>query len=149
MRRTRRWLVLGALVSALGLAAAACGGGGTNVSSGAGFLGNVSGSANTANSGTPAKGGTVTHTIEKNITNWNPETADGNTFDFIQVLNMIYPNLFLYLPDVSVKLNTDILVSATQTNTSPETIVYKIQPNAVWSDGVPINADVPQKAVPG
>ena len=33
------------------------------------------------------------------------------------------------------------MVSAEQTSTSPQTIVYKIQPNAVWNDGTAITAD--------
>jgi peptide/nickel transport system substrate-binding protein len=38
-------------------------------------------------------------------------------------------------------MNTDLLTSATVTSTSPQTVVYKINPKAVWSDGKPINVD--------
>jgi peptide/nickel transport system substrate-binding protein len=38
-------------------------------------------------------------------------------------------------------LNTQFVTSATETSTSPQTIVYKINPKAVWQDGTPINAD--------
>ena len=44
------------------------------------------------------------------------------------------------MPDLSVFLNTDLLTSATLTSTSPQTIVYKINPKAVWSDGQPITS---------
>jgi peptide/nickel transport system substrate-binding protein len=33
------------------------------------------------------------------------------------------------------------MVSAEQTSTSPQTIVYKIQPDAIWSDNTEITAD--------
>jgi peptide/nickel transport system substrate-binding protein len=38
-------------------------------------------------------------------------------------------------------LNENLLVSAEQTSTSPQTIVYEIRPEAVWNDGTPITAD--------
>src|SRR5262249_38058362 len=37
--------------------------------------------------------------------------------------------------------NSDLMVSAELTNQSPQTVVYKIQPNAVWNDGTAISAD--------
>jgi peptide/nickel transport system substrate-binding protein len=38
-------------------------------------------------------------------------------------------------------LNTELVTSATVVKSNPQTIVYQINPKAVWSDGVPINAD--------
>ena len=97
--------------------------------------------ADTYNSGTPKQGGSVTWTIEKTMDNWNLLSAEGNTFDYGQIINALAPSTFLYNPSYSVSMNTNLLVSATETSTSPETVVYKIQPNAVWSDGTAINAD--------
>jgi len=94
------------------------------------------------NSGTTKQGGTITYTIEKTITGWNLDDTDSNTFDFQEVLDGVLPQgPFINTPDLKPTLNTDLMVSAEQTSTSPQTIVYKIQPNAVWSDGTPINAD--------
>jgi peptide/nickel transport system substrate-binding protein len=97
--------------------------------------------ADTYNSGTPKQGGSVTWTIEKTMDNWNLLSAEGNTFDYGQIINALAPSAFLFNPSYSVSMNTDLLVSATETSTSPETVVYKIQPNAVWSDGTAINAN--------
>src|SRR5262249_43494939 len=62
-------------------------------------------------------------------------------FDFQEVLDGILPNAFNTNPDFSVVVNTDMLSSAEQTSASPQTIVYKIKPDAVWNDGTPISAD--------
>jgi peptide/nickel transport system substrate-binding protein len=94
------------------------------------------------NGGTTKQGGTITYTIEKTITGWNLNNADSNTFDFQEVLDGVLPQgPFINTPDLKPTLNTDLVVSAEQTSTSPQTIVYKIQPNAVWNDGTPITAD--------
>jgi peptide/nickel transport system substrate-binding protein len=97
--------------------------------------------ANTVNSGKTTGTGSATWTIEKHIDSWNTLTNAGNTFDFGQALNPIYPTVFIINPDYSITLNTDMMVSAEQASTSPLTIVYKIKPEAKWSDGEPISAD--------
>jgi peptide/nickel transport system substrate-binding protein len=97
-------------------------------------------SPNTCNTGTPKAGGEMTYTIEKPITGWNLNNALSNTFDFGEVLDGILPGAFTATPDLKPALNTDVMVSAQQTNTSPQTLVYKIQPNAVWNDGTQIDA---------
>jgi peptide/nickel transport system substrate-binding protein len=57
-----------------------------------------------------------------------------------EIMNPVWPTVFVVQPNISLKLDTDYVTSATVTSTSPQTIVYKINPKAVWSDGVPINA---------
>jgi peptide/nickel transport system substrate-binding protein len=96
---------------------------------------------NTCNGGKTKAGGTLTYTIEKTITGWNLNDTDSNTFEFQEVLDGILPNAFNTNPDFSVVVNTDMLSSAEQTSASPQTIVYKIKPDAVWNDGTPISAD--------
>jgi len=92
------------------------------------------------NSGTPQKGGTVTYTIEKPITGWNLNNANSNTFDFAEVLDGVLPQPIIATPDLKPIVNPDVMVSAQQTNANPQTLVYKIKPTAVWSDGKPIDA---------
>ncbi|WP_034268238.1 ABC transporter family substrate-binding protein [Actinospica robiniae] len=141
-RQRRRWTVVCAAM-ATGLALlAGCGGSGNSSSSGNSTQ-SISGTsaADTFNSGTPKQGGSVTWTIEKTMQNWNVLSADGNTFDYAQVVNPLTPSTYIFNPSYQVTLNSDLLVSASQTSSSPQTVVYKIQPNAVWSDGTPINAD--------
>lgn len=139
--RGRRRLVV-ALAGATGLALlAACSGssGGSSGSSSTSISGTSA--ADTYNSGTPKQGGSVTWTIEKTMQNWNLLSANGNTFDYGQIINGLTPSTYLFNPSYAVTMNSDLLVSATETSTSPQTVVYKIQPNAAWSDGTPINAD--------
>jgi len=111
--------------------------GGNEVTSGL-----VTGDPNTVNTAPVKQGGTLTYVIEKNITDWNVNTSEGNVFETAEVMNALEPQVYIAQPDTStVKLNTDLMVSADQTSTDPQTIVYKIQPNAVWNDGEPIDAD--------
>jgi len=139
MRTRKRGYVGLAGVAAIALAVAGCGGSSGGKSSQGGAPPT---NANTINSAKVKPGGTMTYTIEKNIQNWNVSTATGNTFDTAEVTELLYPSAYVYNPDLSnVTLNKDLLVSADLTSQNPETVVYKIQPNAKWTDGVPITAD--------
>lgn len=100
-------------------------------------------SPNTCNSADPAtlkQGGQLVYAIEKNIANWNLLSNEGNVFDNAEVLKAVLPYTFFTQPDLSVAMNDTLLESAKVTSNNPETIVYKIKKNAVWSDGTPINA---------
>jgi len=132
------WAAVGAMSAAV---LAGCGG--SSGSSGSSSSGNLAGTpaADTFNSGTAQHGGKITWTIEKTMQNWNVLSAVGDTFDYSQVLNGLYPAAFITNPSYKVTMNSDLLASATQTSTSPQTVVYQIKPNAIWSDGVPITAD--------
>jgi peptide/nickel transport system substrate-binding protein len=101
----------------------------------------TSGEPNTVNTAEVTAGGTMTYVLEKTIDNWNILTSAGIQFETAEVLNSIYPLVFTALPDLTPSLNTDLMVSAEQTNASPQTLVFKIRPEAVWSDGKPINID--------
>jgi len=145
---SRRTLALqtGAIATAVALAATACGSSKSNggSSSGSGSQTSVAG-RNTVNAATVKQGGKITWTIEKTVQDWNPLTSLGNTFDYAQVTNGIYPNVYVPQPDYSLVLNTDLVAGDPQvtnaSGSSPQKIVYKIQPNAKWSDGTPITAD--------
>ena len=95
--------------------------------------------ANTCNSGTPTAGGTLTYVLEKTIPGWNLLLSTSNVFELNEVEDGLFPQVYIATPDLKAKLNTDLMVSATQTKTSPQTIVYKVKPNAVWNDGTPID----------
>ncbi|HEY2673697.1 MAG TPA: ABC transporter family substrate-binding protein, partial [Rugosimonospora sp.] len=130
-------LIAGAL-----LVLTACGGGSAPTTGGGnqGSLADCASKPNTCNGGTTKKGGTFTYTIEKTISNWNVNSAEGSSFDFVEVLDGVLPGVWNVNPDYSVTLNTDLMVSAEQTSSSPQTIVYKIKPDAVWNDGAPVSA---------
>ena len=134
-----------ALAVAAALAVSACGGGdGDQAGQGAGVLANCQEQPNTCNSAPRAElrdGGQVAFAIEKNIPNWNLYSAEGNVLETGLVLRAVLPKTYYTQPDLKVALNRNLLVSAEQTNTNPQTIVYRIQPDAAWADGTPITAD--------
>lgn len=55
-----------------------------------------------------------------------------------QVLAQVWPSAFYTEPDGAQVLNTSLLVSATEVSSQPQTVVYQINPRAVWSDGNPV-----------
>ena len=101
----------------------------------------LTGNPDTINTASVTKGGTLTYALEKTIDNWNVLTSAGDTFETAEVMNSIWPAAFNVLPDLGPSMNADLLTSATVTTASPQTIVYVINPKAVWSDGTPITAD--------
>jgi peptide/nickel transport system substrate-binding protein len=139
--------------AAISLALAACGSsGGSSSSSSGGSSNGASGTkgtgnftdcgtkANDCNSGKTKTGGTVTYTIEKTISGWNVNSAASNTFDYAEALDGVLPFVFNVTPDLKPVLNDNMMVSAEQTKADPQTLVYKIKPNAVWDDGSQIDA---------
>ncbi|MBV8540257.1 MAG: ABC transporter family substrate-binding protein [Pseudonocardiales bacterium] len=136
-----------ALVVGATVLLAACGGGGRagggQRQTGSAFAA-CEASPNTCNSarpGTLRQGGQLTFVIEKNVANWNLLASEGNVFENGEVLKAVLPYTFVTQPDLTVAMNTGLLDSAKVTGTSPETIVYKIKKDAVWSDGTPITAE--------
>jgi peptide/nickel transport system substrate-binding protein len=132
-----------AVAGATALLLAACGGGGQGEGNAvaSGNFADCATNINECNSVPPdqvQQGGQVTFAIEKNIPNWNVNSADGNVFETGMATKAYLPYAFGNTPDLKLELNTDLMESATLTN--PTTIVYKIKPNAVWSDGTPISA---------
>ncbi|MBO0882817.1 MAG: ABC transporter family substrate-binding protein [Mycobacterium sp.] len=95
----------------------------------------------TCDSGQAKQGGTIRYTIEKTIPGWNPDFADSNLFEVGEVMDGVMPAVFGTSPDLKPFLNTDLMQSATQTNSNPQTLVYKVKKDAMWSDGQPIGFD--------
>jgi peptide/nickel transport system substrate-binding protein len=76
-------------------------------------------------------------------TGCNPNTAGGDTAGTLTVLAGVLPSPFV--PDVvnsasEPSSNSELIVSAEPVSLKPLTIVYTLNPKAVWSDGVPITA---------
>lgn len=141
LRRRRKPSVLAGFAGLLLVAAACAGGGdGGQQEEAAGGLAACEDNPNTCNSAQVQQGGEMTYVIEQNIPNWNINSAEGNLFYTSEVVSTILPMPFVPQPDFSVALNEDLLVSAEMTETDPQTIVYQIRPEAVWSDGTPISA---------
>lgn len=69
--------------------------------------------------------------------NWNPLSAQAGA-EAAVIAGQVLPSAFVVQPDFSLALNRSLLLSATLTGTSPPTVIYRINPKATWSDGVPI-----------
>lgn len=86
-------------------------------------------------------GGTLTYALDQDVAGFNINQASDSEFVLQEIMNPIWPTVFVIQPNITPKLDTDYVTSVKVTSTSPQTIVYQINPKAVWSDGVAINAD--------
>ena len=140
-----RALVAAAAAILLGLTACSTssgGGGGSTDTSGTKGTGNLADcgtNPNTCNSGKTQQGGSMTYVLEKTIPGWNQVFTNSNVFEVAEVEDGILPGVYLAGSDLKPFLNTNMMASAEQTKANPQTLVYKIKPNAVWDDGQPID----------
>ena len=141
MRRTAKAAIVLLGVSML---AAACGGDNKESSnttapattSGGGAATSAGGSSTSAGAG--KKGGTVTLGYEQEFDTYNTNTSGGNASKNSIVLNPVIPQAFYFDEKGDLVLDKDLMASAELTSKSPETVVWKVQPNAIWEDGTPI-----------
>jgi ABC-type transport system substrate-binding protein len=86
------------------------------------------------------RGGAISFGISQDPTGCNPHTAEGNTPTTRLLLGAVLPSPFTISPSGSPTPNPNLIVQSELVSTKPETIVYTLNPKAVWSDGVPITA---------
>jgi peptide/nickel transport system substrate-binding protein len=122
--RSARWAPL---LVGIALIAAACGGGG----GGGGGGGEVQ----------TKEGGTLNFASDQEQAGFNINTSKDNLFALSNIITNVYPSVFNTHPDLTPKLNTELMDSAEVTKQDPQTVVYKIKQEAVWSDGTPVSAD--------
>jgi peptide/nickel transport system substrate-binding protein len=95
-----------------------------------------------ASSSAPVKsGGTLTFALDEDVAGFNPLAAGDTEFVLVEMTDQTLPRVFVVQPDLKPVLDTNVVTSASVVKNNPQTIVYQINPKAVWSDGVPINAD--------
>ncbi len=75
------------------------------------------------------------------VAGFNIALARHNVGMLGQLMLRVWPSPAARAPDGSLAWDRDLLDSVEMTNASPQTVVYRINPKAVWSDGVPITAD--------
>ncbi len=95
----------------------------------------------TSSSSSVKSGGSITVALDEDVAGFNLLQANDNEFVLGEILQQVWPSVYLVQPNLTLKLNTAFVTSATLTKTNPQTVVYQINPKASWSDGVPINAD--------
>jgi peptide/nickel transport system substrate-binding protein len=85
-------------------------------------------------------GGTISFGTNQGPTGCNPHTPTGDSAATRMVLAAVLPSPFLVDSTGSVAPNPNLILQSELVSTKPETIVYTLNPKAVWSDGVPITA---------
>ena len=78
--------------------------------------------------------------IDQAPTGCNPDTASGDTWADRLLLESVLPSAFTVNSDGQAVYNSALITQAELQSTSPETVVYSINPSAVWSDGTPVTA---------
>ena len=86
-------------------------------------------------------GGTFTFALDQDIAGFNINQATDSEFVLQEIMNQTWPTVYVVTNELKPVLDTNYVTSATVTSTSPQTVVYQINPKAVWSDGVAFNAD--------
>ena len=89
----------------------------------------------------PGTGGTVTVGIDQAPTGCNPNTAAGDTWADRLLLEPVLPSAFTVNSSDQPVYNPALITQAELQSTTPETVVYTINPRAVWSDGKPVTAE--------
>ena len=142
MEHTRRRSALFALLTILALIAAACGGSDdNNTDEGGEATGNETTETTEADLVEVQQGGKLTYASDQALGGFNNGTSADNKAALQYIVVNVYPQLFRVTPNFEVIPDENYLVSAEQTKDSPQTVVYKLNPKAVWSDGTPISAD--------
>ncbi|HEY5110365.1 MAG TPA: ABC transporter substrate-binding protein [Acidimicrobiales bacterium] len=72
---------------------------------------------------------------------FNPNTPAGARSTTPSLLDAVLPSAYVITPKLVPQVNTDLLQSVEATATTPLTIQYVINPEATWSDGVPVTAE--------
>jgi peptide/nickel transport system substrate-binding protein len=88
-----------------------------------------------------SSGGTATMALDETLAGFNINTSAAAEFVLQEIMNVVWPQAFIINQKLQPVLNKQLLESASETTSSPQTIVYKLNPKAVWSDGTPITAD--------
>jgi len=114
------------------LTAAACGGSNNTGSTG----GNTSG-------GQAKQGGVLKYGADQEPTGFNDNTSSDNGTSVQNVVIRVLPNTYYYYPDFTVHYDKELLSEEPKAETvnGKQVVTFKIKPEAVWSDGTPINSD--------
>jgi peptide/nickel transport system substrate-binding protein len=120
-----------------GLDASAANGPSTRAAAGS----DASAATTTTNPWVPGVGGTISVGIDQAPTGCNPNTASGDTWADRLLLEPVLPSAFTVNGNDEPVYDPALITQAELQSTSPETVVYTINPHAVWSDGRPVTAE--------
>src|SRR5580765_5354592 len=80
----------------------------------------------------------ITVAVEEPAHDYNNNTASANNFSN-SLFSLVQPSAWMVDSSTAVCTDGDLLASVTETSQSPLTVQFKIKPEAVWSDGVPVS----------
>ncbi|GAA1288908.1 ABC transporter family substrate-binding protein [Pseudonocardia aurantiaca] len=143
MRPSRRGAGLLALAATAALVLSACGGGG----GGSGSVGDVAGGAppQAGNDINPVAydqvrdGGDFLWPINSLPPQYNRNQLDGTEADTADVMSSMVPLIMKGDPQSVYQPDPNYLESAELTSTDPQVVTYKLNPNAKWNSGRPID----------
>ncbi|MGW1131199.1 ABC transporter family substrate-binding protein [Streptomyces griseoluteus] len=97
---------------------------------------------NDSNRAAVKPGGTYVHAVGNTPPNWNLLSAAGNVVDTGMVLQLITPSPYVAFPDLEHHWNEDLFAREPEVVAAdPQTIVYRLRPEARWNDGVPVGVE--------
>jgi len=115
--------------------------GACGASTGSGTPGSTKGRTHVAPPLVPVEGGTATVALDDVPATLNDHTVAGDTAAGRMLASAVWAQVFRVGPGLTPQLDTNVVDSAEVVSLQPQTVVYQIDPRAVWSDGVPIGAD--------
>lgn len=102
----------------------------------------MTGGTTPGDSAPPATGGSFAYGFGQEFSAYNNNTTNGNSVKNGIVLNGVLPDPFYFAaPDGGLVMDEDLMESAELTSEDPQTVEWVINPEAVWSDGEPIDCD--------
>lgn len=87
------------------------------------------------------KGGDLTLSVASFAENWNPLHVDGNQYDFSQIRAPLLPAFFVFDESGVPTPNPDYVLSVDVVSEDPTEVRFKLNPDAVWGDGSPVDGD--------
>lgn len=87
------------------------------------------------------KGGDLTLSLPSFAENWNPMHVDGNQRGFAQIREPLLPVFFHFDAAGVPTPNPDYVLSVDVVSEDPTQVRYKLNPDAVWGDGSPVDGD--------
>jgi len=103
--------------------------------------GNATTSPSSGSSGSSGSGGKAIYTIDTEPTGLNYQNADDSSAQGSYLMQHVWPWAYLVDPSGNFVANTDLATRAEITSNDPQTVVYELNPKAIWSDGTPIGID--------
>jgi len=86
--------------------------------------------------------GAIAVSVDETFTNYNNNLAATNNLANVYIDNLVQPGTF-FTNDVKnvskVQLDGDLMSSVKVVTQDPQVIEYNVKPQAVWSDGAPVN----------